>query len=173
MSFQKALPVILKAEGGYVNDPADRGGATNKGITQKTYDAWRASMRQAVRPVKEITDAEVALIYEKRYWLEGRCEALVWPVSLIHFDACVNHGPGRASRMLQEAAGVQVDGKVGPKTLAAANANPLAVGKAYIEERAAFYKLLAMSASQAKFLKGWLKRLEHLEAVAVTGWKAA
>ena len=57
--FAQALPVILKHEGGYVTDPVDRGGATNFGVTQATYDAWRASVREKVRPVKEITTDEV------------------------------------------------------------------------------------------------------------------
>ena len=41
ITFQRILPYLLQDEGGYVNDPADRGGATNKGVIQRTYDAYR------------------------------------------------------------------------------------------------------------------------------------
>lgn len=165
--FARALPVILKAEGGYVHDPDDRGGATNKGVTQKTYDMWRKSELLPVRPVKEIQDVEVESIYRRDYWFAGRADALAWPASLVHFDACVNHGVGRASKMLQDAAGVMVDGKIGPKTIAAVNADPAGVVKRYLEERERFYRLIAIG-KQEKFLKGWLARLDHLRiAVAV------
>lgn len=163
--FARSLPVILKAEGGYVHDPDDRGGATNKGVTQKTYDSWRKSELLPVRPVKEIQDVEVETIYRQDYWFAGRCDALAWPVSLVHFDACVNHGVGRASKMLQDAAGVAVDGKVGPKTIAAVNADPAGVVKRYLEERERFYRLIGIG-NQGKFLKGWLARLGHLSTAA-------
>ena len=38
--FKKALKFVLKWEGGYGHNPNDKGGATNKGITQYTYNAW-------------------------------------------------------------------------------------------------------------------------------------
>ena len=41
MMFERALTFVLRWEGGYVDHPADPGGATNYGVTQRTYDAWR------------------------------------------------------------------------------------------------------------------------------------
>ena len=35
--FSKAIPKLLKKEGGYVNNPADRGGETYKGIARKYH----------------------------------------------------------------------------------------------------------------------------------------
>lgn len=40
--FTRAITFILKWEGGFSDDPDDRGGRTNKGVTQKVYDTWRA-----------------------------------------------------------------------------------------------------------------------------------
>ena len=49
--FIDALPFVLQWEGGYVNHPNDPGGATNKGVTQKVYDAWRAKNGLPAREV--------------------------------------------------------------------------------------------------------------------------
>lgn len=164
--FAQALPVILKHEGGYVTDPVDRGGATNFGVTQATYDAWRASVREKVRPVKEITTDEVEAIYHARYWLEAKCDALPWPASLAHFDAAVNHGVGRAAHLLQEALGVPVDGKIGPQTLAAAaKLAPAELVTRMLWERVEFYQLISKG-EQVKFLRGWLARVLELRKAA-------
>ena len=65
LNFKKALKFVLKWEGGYVNNPHDKGGATNKGITQNTYNTWLKSLSLAPRDVKNITQEEVEQIYYK------------------------------------------------------------------------------------------------------------
>ena len=40
-NFQKALEFVFHAEGGYSNHKNDRGGATNMGVTQTAYNAYR------------------------------------------------------------------------------------------------------------------------------------
>lgn len=160
--FREALPFVLRMEGGYVHDPDDRGGATNKGVTQGTYDAWLESVGQPSRSVRELTDDEVEAIYHGRYWVEAKCDALPWPVSAAHFDAAVNHGVGRAKRMLQEALGVTADGIVGPVTLAAAAAaDPAELMNGMLWIRVDFYYRISRG-NQLKFLRGWLRRLLHL-----------
>ncbi len=162
--FNQALPVILKHEGGYVNDPDDPGGATNKGIIQKTYDAWRRSKGLRQKAVRGISDNEVESIYHERYWVVGKCDALPWPASLAHFDACVNHGPKNAAKLLQRAAGVTDDGAIGPLTLAAVaamNRRPLVNGMLWA--RLAFYEAIARRRpASRKFLLAWLSRVNHL-----------
>lgn len=74
--FKKALQFVLKWEGGYVDNPNDKGGATNKGITQNTYNAWLKSNGKATKDVKNITQAEVEEIYRKNYWLASGCEKM-------------------------------------------------------------------------------------------------
>ena len=66
--FERALPRILAHEGGYVDDPRDPGGATNKGITHKTYSGWLRSKGLPDKNVRYISDAEVAAIYRQNYW---------------------------------------------------------------------------------------------------------
>lgn len=160
--FLQALPFVLRMEGGYVDDPDDRGGETNYGVTHKTYDAWRESQGLEKRSVKEIEPEEVQAIYHDCCWLEGKCDALPWPVSAAHFDACVNHGPENAARLLQEAAGAIPDGIIGPKTLASVSAmHPKALLREWYWVRLDFYYRISKG-GQMKFLRGWLRRVIHL-----------
>ena len=162
--FLQALPVILRFEGGYVDDPDDPGGATMKGITQKTFDAWRKSKRLPREAVRGISDAEVEAIYHRDYWLKGKCDALPWPVSLVHCDATVNHGTKNAAKLLQRAAGVADDGKIGPMTLGAVDAaDPDELVNGMLWARLAFYEAIARRRiASRKFLLGWLSRVNHL-----------
>ncbi len=176
MSFERALPHILRVEGGYVDDPDDTGGATNFGVTQKTYNKSRGNKPR--KHVKDITENEVAAIYEKMYWRAGRCDALSWPVSLAHMDGMVQHRPKDAVRMLQSAVNrfdheLVVDGLIGAKTLAAANQ---CASDRLVEEllwqRIAYYRGLAnhrnttRRKANRKFLPIWIRRLEHLRTAA-------
>jgi len=104
-TFDLALAHVLRWEGGYSNDPADPGGATNKGITQITYDEWRMERGLPARSVREMTDDEMRAIYAERYWYPVAAD---WDkrshpgVALYLFDAAVQHGPGWARVLAQE-----------------------------------------------------------------------
>lgn len=161
--FRDALPLVLAYEGGYVNDPADPGGATNKGITQRVYDAYRTAHRVPTQSVARITDPEVEEIYLEQYWKPGHCDILPWPLSMAHFDACVNTGIGQATRLLQRAAGVTDDGVWGPATAATA---PHAQIARLLLERMKFYdQLVAQRPTLGKFFLGWIKRVLKLSDV--------
>ena len=56
-AYDDALAFVLRWEGGFVNDPNDHGGRTNKGVTQRVYDAWRASQGQLAADVAKISDS--------------------------------------------------------------------------------------------------------------------
>lgn len=158
--FDRALTFTLGWEGGYTNDPVDPGGATNLGIIQTEYDAWRHDHGQSPQSVRYITKAEATQIYQSEYWNPCRCADLKWPASLAVFDTAVNMGVGRGIRYLQEALGVTVDGSFGPKTRAAAMlADPHAVCRKIAALRISFrHARVAAAPSQAKFLQGWLNR---------------
>lgn len=162
--FDDALPLILQYEGGFADDPADPGGATNKGITQAVYDAWRSAKGQVRQSVQLISDQEVHDIYFRRYWQAGHCDALPWPLSLAHFDACVNAGTAQATKFLQRAAGIPDDGQWGPQTVAAGPSAPLAD---LLLERVRFYDLLVQGKpSLGKFFRGWVNRVLRLREAA-------
>lgn len=145
MSFDRALAHTLKFEGGYVDHPADPGGATNKGITQSVYDADRDQAGLPRQSVKFISEDEVRHIYERDYWRASGASGLAEPLDLLHFDAAVNHGLKRAGIFL-------ADSKGDPK--------------AYLDLRERFYyDLVARKPSMTVFLKGWLNRVAGLRKV--------
>lgn len=120
--FAICLPLVLKHEGGFVDHAKDPGGATNKGITQKTYDSWRDRKGQFRRSVRQIDNDEVAAIYRRDYWDAIKGDELPAGIDYCVFDFAVNSGIDRAARYLQAAVGTPEDGKIGPATIAAAKA---------------------------------------------------
>ncbi len=89
---------------------ATQGGRTMKGVTQRVYDAWRASQGKPAADVKNIADAEVSAIYANNYWKTVLCNVLQSHIDMVQFDTAVNMGPHRAVKMLQQAVGVAPDG---------------------------------------------------------------
>lgn len=172
--FMQALPFVLRWEGGYVNHPADPGGATNKGVTQKVYSTWLARRGRPDADVRGLADAEMADIYEEGYWGPARCEELPALLDQVQFDTAVNMGVGRAVRFLQEAVGAAVDGGFGPGTRESVRqANPAAALVRYLDIRERFYRRLVDSnPSLGVFLQGWLNRLTALRSL-VSGPQAS
>lgn len=176
--YAECLAHVLKFEGGFVDDPDDRGGATNQGITQATFDAWQDNRELPRRAVRDITDYEVEAIYHVRYWSPCRGDDLHPPLDLVVFDAAVQHGPHRAIKWLQELVGVQVDGTSGEKTLYAVNGHVLSNGvtdlvDAYMTHRASFYaSIIARDPSQKKFQKGWANRMNAVQDLIARGLPA-
>ena len=140
---------------GYVNIPADRGGETKYGIAQN------ANPEISVRDL----DLNGAMdVYFRKYWLMGSCDKLPYPLTIIHFDGCVNHGIKRANRFLQQALGVSDDGIIGNGTIGAVSQAPIdAVITGIADRRRAFYQnIVNRDSSQAIFLKGWMRRIDEV-----------
>ena len=162
--FQACLAEVLKHEGGYVDHPADPGGATNMGITFATLADWRGTAITK-DDVRALTVAEAGEIYRARYWQPVRGDALPSGVDLAVFDYAVNSGPGRAAKALQQALGVAQDGAIGPKTLdAAAMMPPAVVIIELCRIRMAFLRSLS---TWPTFGKGWTRRVDEVEAAAL------
>lgn len=166
-----AIDTILKHEGGFVNDPADPGGATFAGITQATLSAWRG-YQVTVDEVRNMTVDEARVIYENKYLRRPKIDQLPNPPQDLILDMAVNHGPFNGVRMMQRVinqAGVvdpiSTDGKIGPNTIRSARATLAAMGpyfqNAIVDERIRFYKaIVKRRPSSRKFLRGWLNRAE-------------
>ena len=159
MSFQSALLETLHYEGGIANHPKDRGGLTNYGITQKTYDAHRDEMKAPRRSVELIEDHEIQDIYRNHYWNACNCDALPEALASAVFDMAVNSGTWNAKLTLQRALRVKEDGVIGPATIDAAKKTPDAV-LAFLKRRAKFIgEVLITRPDQAVFAAGWINRL--------------
>lgn len=199
--FARALAKLLRTEGGFVNDPADRGGATNYGISLR-FALAEARLDPAARvlydldmdgdidvdDIRALTREQAGAIYYRSFWQRLRCADLPAPIGEMVFDQAVNGGAVAAVKLLQRAindclrtsAGIVAgasrpdllvaDGAVGPRTMAALNwclARPsigmVAVVTAYRVAAANRYRQIALeNPSQAKFLKGWLRRAADL-----------
>lgn len=169
--YERALEFVLEKEGGFVNHPSDRGGATNYGITQATYNRWRKNKEEKKRSVKHITDQEVEEIYQVFFWIPSRCPEIAEHserLAIVHFDWAVNSGQGRAMRTLQSCIDTTVDSIWGPKTKKAlreaVEENEESLLLDYLEKRREFYRGIAeKNSSQKIFLQGWMNRVSDLE----------
>lgn len=174
-SFIHALTFILSKEGGYVNDPTDKGGETKFGISDMRDGLadGKADVDGDGKPdtrIKDLTQEQAGEIYYRDYWYPTYCND--WPdgISLIVFDAAVQHGVKKSVSLLQDAAGVTADGIVGPKTTAAViGADPEWLLTRYLLRRSRYYAdIIKSNSAQGKYLNGWFNRLD---AVADAGWE--
>ncbi len=159
-NFRRSLSLVLAHEGGYVNHPRDPGGATNNGVTQAVYDAFRKYHNLKTQSVKEILSSEVSEIYAKNYWKLVRGDSLPCGLDYAVFDFAVNSGVSRAVRYLQRLVGVADDGALGMISLAAIEAATKADEEKlivqYCANRMAFLKSLGTFDT---FGKGWTRRV--------------
>lgn len=181
-NLAKSLQLVLAHEGGYVNHPADPGGATNKGITQAVYDAYRKNRGVKPRSVRSITMDEVTAIYDKQYWDAVKADDLPAGIDYAAFDYGVNSGPSRAIKDLQRTLNANanyfgvsgrlvVDGNPGGATIAAAksaaNIDEEAFIREYCERRMRFFKSLK---TWGTFGKGWKRRvMGDIDGAQMTG----
>jgi lysozyme family protein len=162
-NFPASLKLVLKSEGSNDDDPADHGGRTSRGITQREYDAWRHEKGAAPLDVWQAPEADIDRIYHDEYWMPY-CDLLPVGSDYMFFDMAVNSGPHEAAVLLQRALGVNADGRIGPVTRQAiTRASPPVLIINYSAMKSAFYKSL----HQPKFLKGWLNRVGFVQNEAL------
>ena len=172
--FDRALKFLLsdRIEGGFVDDPNDLGGPTNRGVSLRAIRQLDADGFAGldfdldldgdvdVDDVRLITVEKATEFYEVHYWQAARCPELPWPVSLVVFDCAVNQGVGTSARVLQRAVGVDVDGVIGPKTLAALLTKGSGdVVREMIVGRLDMYRQIPTA---AQFFRGWAGRMLDL-----------
>lgn len=159
-NFHHCLQLVLAHEGGFVHDPQDPGGITNLGVTKS---AWEAYAGHAVNEtfMRGLTPVAVAPFYKLEYWDKVRGDQLPSGVDCAVFDYAVNSGTGRAARTLQQAAGVLVDGSIGPATLAAvAQKDPVELVTNICKLRQSFLQALP---TFGHFGKGWTARVAQVK----------
>jgi len=166
--FALEIKTLFAHEGGYVDDPADSGGATNMGITHKTLARSRKVKSVTKDEVKALTKDEAHDIYFRDYWSPLMLDSVTsQTLAGAILDFGVNAGVRRAALTLQEAVNsirgsmvLREDGRMGPMTMGEVN---LIEGDALLDRftlmRISFYTALCKAKpSQRKFLYAWVKR---------------
>jgi lysozyme family protein len=166
--FEKVIKSVLENEGGFSDDPSDRGGRTQYGITQQTYDNWHDEKGAPRDDVAQISLEEAVAIYREKYWEAGNFELINNPkLAGKLLDLAVNCGVGASVLLLQDAVNVCldnvliIDGALGPKTAKAANAVPQELLYDMVCFLAAhrYLNIIEAKPDQKKFRRGWLLRL--------------
>lgn len=162
------LPFTLKEEGGFANDPNDPGGATFEGVTLNTYRKLTRQPDATIDDLKAMTAATAAQIYRGGYWQTIDGDNLPAPVALMIFDEGVNCGPKESEILAQRAAGLtgeDVDGDIGPKTIAAIAAmDPVKYIMTLGALQEAHYDSLG---NYARFGDGWTARRKRRQGAAL------
>lgn len=135
--FQQSVAFVLLEEGGYVSNPDDPGGATNFGISQRSYPQI---------DIANLTREQATQIYYRDYWLPSGADSLAQPLALVVFDTAVNLGVSRALALLDQSGG-NVD--------------------TYLSLRQSYYdELAARRPASQQFLAGWTARVQALADAA-------
>lgn len=171
--FEQAIKVILKHEGGWVDDPDDPGGQTNFGISMLIIRREKITPEQcgvkdfSPGALKKMPVSAAKDIYRKLFWDKygyGKIEDQT--VATKVFDCAVNCGPSRSHAMIQKAVNtiddgaLTVDGILGPVTIAAINnADPTELVENMAAEMRSYYlSIIAKKPVLAKFKNNWLRR---------------
>jgi len=148
---------VLPAEGGYVNNPNDPGGATNHGITQRTLNGWTDAHGMPRQDVRTITPQEVAQIYYDSYWVPSGAANLPPGIGALQFDTAVNMGLGGANRIWQ-----QVQQQAAAQHIST-TVDSAALRQLYLQVRQNRYnQIIQRHPRLAVFRQGWTNRLNNL-----------
>jgi lysozyme family protein len=167
MTDDDIIDVILKYEGGFTNNPNDRGGPTNFGITAADYGRWLGESAAATADeVRNMSQAVARQIYKKWYIADPGFDAVADDkLRLVLVDSGVLFGTARAAKWLQQEIGVTADGRFGPATTAAL-ANypaPAQLPRRVLGQRLkSIARIVAGDRTQAVFLAGWINRAVSL-----------
>jgi len=162
-NWPKCFALVLKNEGGYVDNPSDPGGATNLGCTKATWEAW-VGHPVTKDDIKALMPNDVMPLYKAKYWDTINGDNLPEGVDYAVFDFAINSGPSRAAKTLQSVLNTNPDGQIGPTTLRALEtANAREVATAVCEARLAFLQSLS---TYGTFGKGWSRRVSEVEQTA-------
>lgn len=142
--FNELMKHVYKTEGGFVDNPKDRGGRTNKGVTQRTFDAYNKKHGLPLKDVKDISYDESDKIYYEEYWKASGADKIKDKnLAYMHFDSAINHGVGRAKKFLEQSGG-DFD--------------------KYYQARKTFYDdIVRGDKTQAEFYQGWMNRINRID----------
>ena len=160
-NFNETMDIMFKVEGGKTDEDSDRGGRTNLGITQRTYNEWLKKNKMKPSDVFNISKSTAYKIYKEGYWNVIKGDKLPHNVAKAIMSMALTDGPQDSIRFVQKLLGVEVTGFMGPKTLAAIWAkckkDDKQLTKNILDEQKAKYQR-----GQEEYRKGWGNRVDYV-----------
>ena len=170
--FERCIDIVLKSEGGYQCDPADKGNYTSSGELKGTNFGISARVFPDV-DIKHLTREQAKALYYKHYWMPMNLEGIRNANLILNmFDHGINAGKRGAIRMVQRIVEVKADGVCGPVTTMAINTYVPRImviegygmlQSVYDHYKYARYKyyadLIMRKPIKKKYQKGWYNRL--------------
>ncbi len=182
-NFLKSYDILIKHEGGYVNDPDDKGGETYKGIARKfnpDWKGWKIIDKSDKKNLDKNLELEelVKEFYKREYWDYFSLDEIPYPVCMEIFESAVNVGKGKATVFIQTACNVlnndgklypdiPADGKFGKNTLEtlkkaiSTRGSRLVFNVLNILQGSYYIELMLMNKRNEKWV-GWFSRIEIL-----------
>lgn len=184
-AFSYAYNHTVAIEGGYVNDPADRGGETYMGVSRKHHSMWigwhliddhfaAGGDESGLENIEHLQDL-VKGIYFVEYWNAmnlSSISAISWRVAVELFDSAVNCGTGRAAKWLQKAINLVgrnnmalvEDGAIGPKTIEQVQRVVAEFEGGLVKtlnglQFEHYHRIVQNDPGQKRFIRGWLRRV--------------
>lgn len=162
MNYEKAFDLLIDHEGGFTNNPKDRGNWTSGKIGVGQLRGTKFGISAMTYPnldIKNLTLAHAKEIYLRDFWQHCRCDELPVEVRFDVFDMAVNSSPKAAIKNIQLAANVRADGFFGPKTKAAVEC----MDPNYLDKRMGGHRLLYIAniKSFPTFGRGWVVRIAN------------
>ena len=158
-NWPKIHRMLMKHEGGFVNDPADLGGATKFGVTLRTLREYRKK-DVTLQDVRDLTYGEARNIARDLYWKPLRCDVLPDGVDYSVFDCGYLHGVRNGRVWLREAAGLEGDGPLSDEIVALISAaDPVKICQSLRDAREA---RMRSRPNASRFLRGWLRRSKEV-----------
>ena len=154
------IPIIKKWEGGYSDNPNDRGGATNSGVTLAVYQSVYGKSKTK-NDLKRMTSDQWNYIFTKLYWNKWKADEIKnQSIANILVDWVWMSGYGTIKK-IQSLFGLTSDGIVGNKTISYINSHDQeeVFNKIWNRRKSFYESLVKNNPSQKVFLKGWMNRL--------------
>ena len=179
-TFSRIHEFVSKWEGGYVDDPSDKGGATNHGISLAFLKGLpegdvNGDGKIDKADIKSLTKQDAKRLLKQYFWDDLRLQtlSLMKPrLAAACYNFAMNMGVSTMRKLAQAAVGTTADGVWGPKTWKAfydADDRTVALQMCRLA-RARYEGIVAHNPSQAKFLRGWLNRVRELEKL-IKNWE--
>lgn len=161
-NWPRIIGEVLASEGGFVNDPQDKGGATNLGVTIANFRAY-VKPDGTVDDLKALTRDQAATVFKRHYWQPVMGADLPDGVDYAVVDFAINSGNG--PKVVQRVVGAKSDGVFGPDTMSRVKAiSPALLVSQICDARLSYLRNLD---GWDHFGAGWSSRVEKVRKIAM------